>query len=438
MTQTTTRTRLFRLLSAASCAVGFLAVPSAAHAGVDGITGTSFNFTAKTGYVSIPDGASVYSWGYTNGTTMQYPGPTMIVTEGQTISVTLNNSLPAAAGNTSIVFPGMDLVSTTGGVPGAMTQEAQPGGTVTYTFTASKPGTYTYYSGTQPDLQIEMGLVGALIVEPAAPAAGCTASAYSHPETCFDQEYLFLLTDIDIDVHQEAELQASGAGPIDVGPGPFHPEYWLINGRAAPDTMGPPGTAVLPYQPYNSLPQMHPGDRVLARIIGGGRDMHPFHTHGNHLALIAQDGNVLVSETNANALAGPKMFTVPSVPGSTVDGIFQWTGEQLGWDMYGHEPDPITGELPPLEPNEYEPDHGKPIPVELPNSNSLVYGGFYSGSPFLGALGALPPGEGGLNPNAGFAYMWHSHAERELVNNDIFPGGMMTMMIVVPHWVEIP
>jgi len=27
-------------------------------------------------------------------------------------------------------------------------------------------------------------------------------------------------------------------------------------------------------------------------------------------------------------------------------------------------------------------------------------------------------------------FMWHSHTERELVNNDIFPGGMMTMMIV--------
>jgi hypothetical protein len=26
--------------------------------------------------------------------------------------------------------------------------------------------------------------------------------------------------------------------------------------------------------------------------------------------------------------------------------------------------------------------------------------------------------------------MWHSHTERELTNDDIFPGGMMTMMII--------
>ena len=47
-------------------------------------------------------------------------------------------------------------------------------------------------------------------------------------------------------------------------------------------------------------------------------------------------------------------------------------------------------------------------------------------------MGALPPGEGGLNPAAGFTYMWHSHAERELVNNDVFPGGMLTMLVIQP------
>jgi hypothetical protein len=62
----------------------------------------------------------------------------------------------------------------------------------------------------------------------------------------------------------------------------------------------------------------------------------------------------------------------------------------------------------------------------------LFFGQFYSGSPFLGASGALPPGEGGFNPNAGFFFMWHSHNEKELTNNDLFPGGMMTMFVVEP------
>jgi len=28
--------------------------------------------------------------------------------------------------------------------------------------------------------------------------------------------------------------------------------------------------------------------------------------------------------------------------------------------------------------------------------------------------------------------MWHSHSERELTNNDIFPGGFLTMMGILP------
>ena len=73
----------------------------------------------------------MYSWGYgCNGTpsgtapaaittatcpTMQVPGPTLIVTEGQTVTVNLLNGLPSAAGNTSILFPGFN-VTATGGV----------------------------------------------------------------------------------------------------------------------------------------------------------------------------------------------------------------------------------------------------------------------------------------------------------------------------------
>ncbi len=99
---------------------------------------------------------------------MQVPGPTLIVTEGQTVTVNLQNGLPTAAGNTSILFPGFN-VTASGGARGVLTQEAAAGGTVTYTFIANSPGTHAYYSGTQGDLQIEMGMYGAIIVLPATP-----------------------------------------------------------------------------------------------------------------------------------------------------------------------------------------------------------------------------------------------------------------------------
>ena len=410
-----------------------LLLSTSASASLDGISADGgVSLTASEGYVLVADGASIYSWGYSaNGEAMQLPGPTLIVTANATFDVTLSNNLPAAAGNVSIVFPGLTVNSVSGGVQGDLAQEATSGSTVTYNVTATEPGTYQYHSGTQPDLQVEMGLYGALIVKPAAPAGTCTNSAYNHAETCFDREFLFLLSQMDIDIHQAAELQAGGDGPIILPAGAYQSEYWLMNGRAAPDTLAPRGRALLPHQPYNILPQMYPGEKLLIRLVGAGREQHPFHTHGNHARLLARDGRLIVSKTDSTMLAGPTLFTIPSLPGGTADAVFEWTGKDLGWDIYGH------ADTDPLVSSEWAPDHGKPIPVDLPSLSSLAFGGFYSGSPFLGAMGALPPGEGGLNPAAGFTYMWHSHAERELVNNDVFPGGMLTMLVIQPFSHEI-
>ena len=411
------------------------------QAAIKGVSGTNFGLSASEGYISVADGGSIYSWGYSDGINpMQLPGPTLIVTEGDTVTVTLTNNLPAAAGNVSIVFPGHN-VSVNGGVPGGTTQEAINGGLVTYTFTANQPGTYQYHSGTQTDLQVEMGLYGALIVRPAAVAAGCTNSAYNHSSSCYDREYLYLLSEIDIDIHNAAFAQSKGDGPIILPTGSFTSEYWLMNGRAAPDTMAAAGRDILPHQPYNAMTRMHPGEKILMRVVGAGREIHPFHHHGNHARVLARDGRLLLSKTDTTKLAGPLLFTIPSVPGGTTDAIFEWTGKDLGWDMYGHtktdgsvcvdadndgydDPDGLNNDW------EYCKDHTNTIPVTLPSLSSLAFGGFYSGSPYLGAAGSLPPGEGGLNPGGGFAYMWHSHTEREMVNNDVFPGGMMTILII--------
>src|SRR5471032_3126914 len=96
-----------------------LLLTAAAQAAAPGISGTTFNLTAQPASISQPDGQMVYSWGYgcVNTTnlvfkpaaittascgTMQVPGPTLIVTEGQSITVNLTNGLPTSAGNTSI------------------------------------------------------------------------------------------------------------------------------------------------------------------------------------------------------------------------------------------------------------------------------------------------------------------------------------------------
>lgn len=419
----------------------FLACISNAGAAINGVTGNrtagavTFDLVTSFANIPTPDGNSVHMWGYSvAGSPMQYPGPTLIVNQGDVVTVKLTNTnIPMPV---SILFPGQEAVTASGGTLGQFTRESVNAGpdTVIYTFTASNPGTYTYYSGTQPGLQIEMGLIGALIVRSAT-----DFQAYNDPATLYDHEYLFILSEIDPVVHQDVEFGLWGGVDNTVS----HSTLWFVNGRLMPDTLFPDGAAFLPNQPYGSIAQMHPGEKVLIRVIGGGREAHPFHTHGNNFTLLARDGRLLSSPVSD--------YTLQTLPGATYDAIWTWSGEKLGFDIYGtvatggqaHTCDgsPVhTGTPSDFDSvtHEYCPDHDVAMPVILPEGQELTYGGFYSGSPFLGALADLPPGEGGLNLNGGLFFMWHSHNEKELTNDDIFPGGMLTQMIVEPHGAVIP
>jgi len=519
-----------------------------AFAAAPGITGPTFNLTAQQAYLNQPDGEAIYSWGYgcstapagfaptlpgQNCPSMQVPGPTLIVTEGQSVTVNLLNGLPTAAGNTSILFPGFN-VTPTGGVAGLLTQEAAPGATVTYTFTASAPGTHAYYSGTQGDLQIEMGLYGAIIVLPAAVPANCTTgyhaanltaeahwgetdfrlskAAYDHPASCYDREYLFQWAEMDTRIHRQAQAQVAArancaAGTsgcsLDVQTEPYHPAYFLINGRSMPDLMDPNFAGEYPHQPYNGNPHMHPGELTLIRTIGQGRWQHPFHEHANHVRILARDGNLVLSSTttpisystpggtpaSGPPLAGLLMFNTDTTPGEAFDGIFYFTGRGLNWDPYGHHPvsstnDPLATLGCTPDANGYNTqgtavtavnffewcqDHNKPVqvfpfgdvaaggPATLPDPNVFTNGQWYGGTPYLGPdaslRAAMPtcaanpygtpnppnancttllPSNTQANPanERGWAFMWHSHNEREITTNNVFPGGMLMMMLV--------
>ena len=480
---------LLRTLLALGGLASLCAAP--ARAEVPGIGGPSFNLVASADYISQPDGASIYSWGYgcdgapsrflparpayaqgpqAGCLAMQLPGPTLVVTEGDLVTVTLRNNLPAAAGNTSILFPGFAVATGGTGVAGMMTQEAASGGTVTYSFVATTPGTHAYYSGTQADLQIEMGLYGALIVRPKAPPPGCSrgdfshsASAYGNASTCYDREYLFQISEMDSRIHASALAQvqacpaSTAARPcpaIRVVTEPYRPNYFLLNGRSMPDVMDTNYAPNYVHQPYNANPHMHPGELLLMRIIGQGRWQHPFHFHGNHARVLARDGNLMVSKADGVSLAGPLLFTTPTVSGQTQDQIFSWTGKGLNWDVYNHRPGDgsvcmpdangfhggYTGGVKDANFGEWCADHGKPIPVVPPDPNIVAIGQWYGGTPYLGlqttsqgfTTTTEPPGTLNQNPQAGYAYMWHSHNEREITTNDVFPGGILSMLLIDP------
>jgi len=451
---------------------------SQADAMIYGLSGTEFQFIADAGRVSTPDGGNLLFWGFGDASTgmPQYPGPTLIVNEGDVVTVNLTNNL---AEPVSMTFPGLDVTSHEAPLfplgdraqLNSVVSEAKPnGGTQTYTFVASRPGTFYYQSGSNQPIQLRMGLFGAIIVRPSQNgtsqnindtdyrflrglytlATGTTGTgitktftqfAYNDGDgsTGYDREFLILTSEMDPAFHSWMEF----GGAYDISK--WKANYWFINGRCAPDTMDMPNTMNLPYQPYNAMPLMHPGDVVLVRYVSMGRDLHPFHTHGNHVRVVATDGRLL-SSTGIGADLSWEAFTLTQFPGKTADGLFTWTGRELGWDAYGHKA------TDPLEPYEYLADHGKEftpnlppingvvqglapaqaVPVLMPSNETIMPGFWWSGSPYLGSTAPLPPGQGGFNPYSGFFFMWHSHAEREITNNDIFPGGMLTMMGVLP------
>lgn len=431
--------------------VWLLAIATAhANAVVPGITGPTFNLETGTAHIDTPDGDSLLIWGYRNGTSaVQYPGPTLIVNQGDTVTITLTNKLSVP---TSIVFPGQgevtDPVVGGSGTPGLLAREAAAnGGTASYRFVAAQPGTYMYHSGTSPELQTEMGLVGAIIVRPSGFDQQNNRTAYGHPDTRYDHEYLFFLTEMDPYIH---DLVDFGYAQY-VDNTTADPVFWFINGRNGTDTLSPDGVAQHPHQPYGALARTRPGEKVLLRLVGAGRDQHAFHPHGNHSLIVARDGRMVTSDP-ADSTVGPDLstgqFTITPAPGSTIDALFDWTSKGLGWDIYG---DPQEAEfahsctgagVDNIDPSTGEDCnfHGVRLDskVQLPGLQDLTFGGWYSGSPFLGHFGELPPGEGGLNLNGGLFFMWHSHNEKELTNFDIFPGGMLTFVIIEPPGTPIP
>jgi hypothetical protein len=371
-------------------------------------TGPSFDLTANTGYIETPDGNSVLMWSYSpTGGHFQSPGPVLCVTQGQTVTVHLHNTLPEPV---SVVFPGQEGVGASGGSAGLFTREAATGGDVTYTFTAAQPGTYIYESGSDQAKQVEMGLYGALIVRPAgAPdhAYGGTVSTAFSPS----REFLLLLADIDPDLHHAVET----GGVYDINA--LHNRYFTVNGRAFPDTIQDNGVSWLANQPYGALVRVKPYNATtnplpaLIRMANVGLLNHPFHPHGNHLVMIGQDGRQLLSPAGADASSQHFAETIGS--GQTEDFLFSWT-DQDSWDATSN----------PF-----------PASVATPDWKNLTFKDsrtWFSGSPYLGAKGTLPVTVTSENVCGEWYFPWHSHALNEFTNFDEGFGGMGTLLRVDP------
>ena len=243
---------------------------------VDGMVCTSggpnptFTLTTQTGYVGTPDGNVIFMWGLSEGANVfQHPSPVLCVNQGDTVNIILVNNL---AKDISLIFPGQENVLADGmpaqpqfdggGNLTSLTNVAPPGGSVTYSFEATHPGTFVYESGTNPAVQVRMGLFGALVVRPAAGQyfmyndSGDTAGQNSEFNHAPSGEIMILQSEIDPAMHQAVERGQT------FNLNNYHPRYWMLNGRGFPDTVAPNFAGWLPSQPYGALAHVEPNDEM--------------------------------------------------------------------------------------------------------------------------------------------------------------------------------
>ncbi len=382
-------------------------------------TTPTFNLSTTDGYIILPDGNTMYMWGYTEGSNpFQHPGPVLCVNQGDTVTVILQNNL---AEDVSIVFPGQENVLADGApaqpqfngsnVLTSLTNVAAAnGGSVTYSFVANEPGSYIYESGTNPRKQVGMGLFGALVVRPTMGAD----FAYNRADSQFtpSEEFIMLLSEIDPYQHQAAE---SGR-PFNLNN--YKPRYWLVNGRGFPDSIADNYAPWLPDQPYGALARIHgfnddPGAGVnyhpypgIVHYLNVGTEDYPFHPHGNNGIVVGRDGHPL--EGPGGEDLSFEKFAINIGPGQTWDVIFKW------FDAEGYDATTNT------------------VPVTVPGVANLEFGMFYSGSPYLGTVGPKPIGFSTLNQCGEYYIISHNHALYQITSWGVTMSGPITYMRIDP------
>ena len=320
------------LLVLAMIATGLMAGGSAASAAT-----TTINLCALPGTATLTGAATVPIWGFGIPTapgdcstaTASLPGPqlgvTLSATETTTVTFNITNALPAGH---SITFeiPGITF--------GPGPADAAPGATLIRSFTApvspSAPGaanaagTYLFESGGDGGRQQAMGLYGALIVRPST-----AGRAYESAATAYDVEAPLVLSAIDPAFNNSAD-------PGTYNMYTYRATYWLINGKAYPDTTVITAAA---------------GKKVLLRYLNAGYDNTTMMLLGMHEHVVAKDAWPLSSTYDANAETIPAgatedaIATVPAGGAPSANGfaLFNRQLHLTNGDQAGTSPSPPDG-----------------------------------------------------------------------------------------------
>ncbi|MGZ5198627.1 MAG: Ig-like domain-containing protein [Telluria sp.] len=290
-------------------------------------TAPAAEYWLRTGTTTI---AGVPMWGYalcgtgsaapaTCAGTVTVPGPALAVAPGEGLIVHLTNTL---AEPTSLVVtgqvkqegmqpvwfePNQPATTYSGARPAGNTtarvrsfdrEAGAGGGTATYTWANLKPGTYLYRSGTHPQVQVQMGLYGAVTKD-----AGLGKVAYTQgtASVTYANQLLMLYSEIDPALHAAVANATYGtSGPKSTLA--YRPRLFLINGKAFPDASLDPLVAV------------PAGQNLLLRFVNAGLMTHVPTIAGQYWRVIAEDGNPVP------VLANPRQqYSAFLAPGKTLD-----------------------------------------------------------------------------------------------------------------------
>jgi len=240
--------------------------------------------------MTMDDGRVVNMWGFSDtaggggmggmGGGATFPSAAIRVTQGQVVHTRLNVGMMMYH---TIHHHGIEPEYRSDGV-GHISWDVQ--GNYTYQWRPMHAGTYFYHCHTNTVLHAEMGMYGALIVDP--PEGWGTA--YEGGPT-YDVEAIWAVDEIDSSWHGLNWTAGTCGG--DVGLNDLNPDYFVITGvDGAQSALTAPGVAVT----------MNRGQRLLVRYICAGYLPQQIRFGGLTAEVIASDGRPLPNAINVTQL----------------------------------------------------------------------------------------------------------------------------------------
>jgi len=246
------------------------------------------------GRVEMPDGRRIDFWSFldpeSNGPDgdKPFPSPIIRVKQGQVV----HTQLKAGKNTHTIHHHGMDPTTFNDGV-GHLSFEVS--GNYVYQWCPSQAGTYFYHCHKNTVLHFELGMYGALIVDP---PEGRGVAFAGGPR--YDVEAIWAADDVDPDWH---ELNHSaGLCGEDVNLDKFRPQYFMISGVPAPRTLTDPRVVI----------RAKPRQKILVRLINASYSVLSA-TFPLNSTIIAVDGRGL------GRAGSPWSRPIPVAKGTSVE-----------------------------------------------------------------------------------------------------------------------